>query len=105
MADGTKSTADPNLELGMNFEQWDRDRRGFRTSIEMVTGGVGAEFGAFAGPEVGQNYQDGLGEVRNEPTYVSSNAMHHVSNPPGGGAGKGASAFSTSSPQVYTKGR
>lgn len=105
MADGTKYVPDPDLEVGMNFETWDRDRRGFRTSVEMVTGGVGALFGAHAGPEVGQNYQDGLAEERHDATYVSSNAMHNISNPPGGGKGTSAVTFSARNPQVYTKGK
>lgn len=81
--DGTKTTPMVDLEVGMNFDQWVRDRAGFRTSPEMVTGGVSAMFGEFAGPEVGENYQGGLGEDRMEPTYVSGNAMDHIADPPG----------------------
>lgn len=88
--DGTQTTPEVDLELGMNFDQWYRDRSGFRTSPEMVTGGKSCMFGEYAGPEVGENYQDGLSEERMEPTYVSQNAMHHVANPPGRmGAGHG----------------
>jgi hypothetical protein len=73
----------------MNFDQWTRDRAGFRTSVEMVTGGKSAMFGDFAGPEVGANYQGGMGEERTEPTYVSSNAMHEIGEAPGSMAASG----------------
>jgi hypothetical protein len=74
--DGTQDTTDPNLEIGMNFEQWNHDRAGFGTSVEMTTGGRSAAFGSFAGPEVGGNYQEPLGEDRTmNVTYPRSNAM------------------------------
>ena len=73
--DGTTEIPDPNLEIGMDFDLWNKDRGGFHTTVDMVTGGRSAAFGSFAGPEVGDNYQGALGEDRQEPTYVSSNAM------------------------------
>ena len=80
---GTETTPMADLELGMNFDQWVRDRAGFRTSVAMVTGGVSAMFGEYAGPEVGANYQGGMGEDRTEPTYSMDRNRGGVPNPPG----------------------
>ena len=103
MAYGTKPI---NLTPGMDFPQWDADRRGFRTTVEHTTGGVGAMFGDCAGPEVGGNYQhDGMAEERSPVTYPSGNPMQGVVNAPGGGKGTGVSVFSASSPQIYTRGK
>lgn len=87
--DGTDAVPDPNLEIGMNFDQWNRDRAGFGTSTRMTTGGVTAAFGSFAGPEVGENYQEPLGEDRTPMvTYPNHNAM--ASEAPGSMGSEGS---------------
>lgn len=90
---GTDALPDVNLEIGMNFDMWKRDRTGFRTSVQMVTGGQGAAFGDYAGSEVGENYPGAMGEDRaSNVTYVSSNAMENVPEKPGSMAKGGDSA-------------
>lgn len=88
--DGTEVIPEVDLEVGMNFDQWSRDRAGFRTSMAMVTGGVSAMFGDHAGPEVGENYPGGMGEDRHEPTYATSNPVYGIPNPPGSMGPEGA---------------
>lgn len=72
-----------NPEPGMNFDQWSRDRAGFRTNEEMVTGGMSAMMGEFSSCEVGENYPDGMSEERSAITWPGANPMHTVTNPPG----------------------
>lgn len=96
-----------NLEPGMDFEQWDKDRRGFQLdTIDHAMGkGVPALFGGGGGVEVGENYPGGLGEDRHEPSYVSSNPIFGIPSPPGMGKGTSSGKISASAPQVYTKGK
>ena len=86
--DGTTAIPDPNLEIGMDFDLWAKDRAGFRTSVKMVTGGVSAEFGSFAGPEVGEQFQGADGEERTDTCYVSSNAMDIIDGDTVGSMGR-----------------
>jgi hypothetical protein len=112
--DGTTELPEANLEIGMDFDLWNRDRGGFHTTPEMLTGGRSAAFGAFSGVEVGDNYQDAMGEDRTEKSYVRDNAMKLSEGPgsmgPSGPAKPGAFGMERSSmtgkrtlgaPQVY----
>lgn len=78
---GTDTIPVRDLEVGINFDQWARDRAGFRTSVEMVTGGVSAMFGEHSGPEVGENYGGGLAEDRHEVTFRTDNDAAGASLP------------------------
>jgi hypothetical protein len=100
--DGTQEIADPNLEIGMNRPLWYRDRAGFGTSEDMTTGGRTAAFGSFAGPEVGENYQEPMGEDRAKVTYVRSNAMKLMDGPGEMAAGERGGMVSEAAPQNYS---
>jgi hypothetical protein len=110
--DGPNTLPDPNLEIGMNFPLWKRDRAGFGTSDDMVTGGKTAAFGSLAGSEVGENYQEPMGEDRAPVTYVRSSAMKLMDHPgemASGGADSAMGSMTTGqgktvpvAPQNYT---
>ena len=60
-----------NLEPGMDDPQAEADRKGWQTTVNMLTGaGERKDFTAGAGPEVGNNYDaDPLGEEYGAVTY------------------------------------
>ena len=73
-----------NLFPGMDEEQANKDRGGYKTTVEYVTGGM--EAGAFedGGVEVGNQYdEDALGEEYSNVSYEGGEGM------PKGGVGKG----------------
>jgi len=76
------------LEPGMDDEQAQTDRHGWRTSVDFVTGkGMLVEAMSAGGPEVGNQFDtDPLGEEYSAITYPASVAM-----PPGkiGGGSSG----------------
>ena len=54
-------------EPGMDEAQAQKDRQGFTTTVEMITGGMKKMVGDGTGPEVGNQYDtDPLGEERND---------------------------------------
>jgi hypothetical protein len=60
-------------EPGMDEAQAQMDRQGFRTSVEMITGGVRKMVGEGTGPEVGNQYDvDPLGEERDDNLVYGS---------------------------------
>ena len=81
--DGAEIIPEVNLEPGMNFDLWARDRAGFRTSMRMVTGGITCHLGDYSGIEVGPMYQSGMAEERVDITYVQSNPVFHFPDPTG----------------------
>jgi hypothetical protein len=83
--DGTEVLPESNLEVGMDFDLWNHDRGGFRTTRRMVTGGMATDFGCYAGPEVGGQYNGAMGEDRAEVTFIDAgdNAMHTPTEHPG----------------------
>ena len=100
--DGTQMIPDPELEIGMNPKVWFRDRAGFGTSSDMTEGGRTAAFGSFAGAEVGENYQEPMGEDRAPVSYVRSNAMKLMDGPGEMSAGGRDGMISAAAPQNYS---
>jgi hypothetical protein len=100
--DGTQMIPDPELRIGENPSLWYQDRAGFGTSVDMTTGGRTAAFGSFAGPEVGENYQEPMGEDRMPVSYVSSNAMKLADSPGSMAASNESGMISSSAPQNYS---
>ena len=61
-----------NLTPGMDKAQIDADRKGFRTTVQNVTGGETMDLGDDSGPEVGNAYgNDPMGEERSNITFVT----------------------------------
>ncbi len=102
--DGTQMVPDPELRIGEAPDIWLRDRAGFGTSENMTEGGRTAAFGSHAGAEVGENYQEPMGEDRAPVSYVRSNAMKLMDGPgemgPGGDKG---GMIQPGAPQNYSK--
>lgn len=81
--DGTDFVPDVNLEPGIEFDLWARDRSGFRVKQEMLEGGIVVDWGCYAGPEVGSQYSEVLGEGRVEVGYNTSPALNQIPDGPG----------------------
>ena len=59
-----------NWSVGMNDDVAYQDRAGWQTSVEMLTGGSPAEWDAYGGLEVGNQYDmDPMGEERDMTTF------------------------------------
>jgi len=82
-----------NLFPGMNDEEAQKDRAGYHTTVEMVTGGVMDEAFNGGGVEVGNCYdEDALGEEYSNVSYGSGQGM------PKGAVGKGGKAVGGNKP-------